>query len=143
MYNTHLPSRSSVILYPSLKEGGCYGRVLFFTPPPPWVTTLWLKGLGGRTIIFTSYTDDPPYCHEYIVYVMISFSILDALRQVSTKDTVHDLLQFALERPECCYRTCLSVRLLGKRLDDFTELGMIEGLVDGATLELVEGKYEC
>lgn len=52
---------------------------------------------------------------------------------------MHDLLQFALERPECCYRTCLSVRLKGKKLDEYSELGQVEGLEDGTSLELVEG----
>ena len=59
--------------------------------------------------------------------------------QVSSRDTVHDLLQFALEKPECCYRTCLSVRLNGKQLDDFLELAAVENMRDGARIELVEG----
>eukprot|EP00731_Ephydatia_muelleri_P023577 Em0015g1160a len=53
---------------------------------------------------------------------------------VSSRDTVHDLLQFALEKPECCYRTCLSVRLDGKQLDDFLELASVENMRDGAGL---------
>ena len=60
--------------------------------------------------------------------------------QLTSRDTVHDLLQYALERPECCYRTALSVRHKGKRLDDFFEIGSVEGLRDGDTVELVEGK---
>ena len=53
---------------------------------------------------------------------------------------MHDLLQFALERPECCYRTALSVHYKGKRLDDFYEIGSIEGLESGDTVEVVEGE---
>ncbi|KAL5478129.1 hypothetical protein EMCRGX_G025010 [Ephydatia muelleri] len=60
---------------------------------------------------------------------------------VSSRDTVHDLLQFALEKPECCYRTCLSVRLDGKQLDDFLELASVENMRDGARIELVEEPY--
>jgi hypothetical protein len=59
--------------------------------------------------------------------------------QLTSRDTVHDLLQYALERPECCFRTALSVRHKGKRLDDFFEIGSIEDLRDGDTVELVEG----
>ena len=53
---------------------------------------------------------------------------------------MHDLLQCVVDRPGCCYRTCLSVRLRGKRLDHFSELGTVEGLCDGDTVELVEGE---
>ena len=67
--------------------------------------------------------------------LMLFISIL----QLTPKDTVHELLQFALERPECCYRTSLSVRHKGKRLDDFYEISAIEDLQDWDTLELVEG----
>ena len=53
---------------------------------------------------------------------------------------MHDLLQFVVDRPGCCYRTCLSVRLRGKRLDNFSDLGAVEGLRNGDTVELVEGE---
>ena len=53
---------------------------------------------------------------------------------------MHDLLQFVVDRPGCCYRTCLSVRLRGKRLDNFSDLGAVEGLCNGDTVELVEGE---
>ena len=35
----------------------------------------------------------------------------------------------------------MSVRVDGKRLDNFTEVASVEGLKDGTTIELVEG--EC
>lgn len=60
---------------------------------------------------------------------------------LTSRDTVHDLLQYSLERPECCYRSCLSVRHKGKRLDEFFEIGTIEDLQDGDTVELVEEPY--
>lgn len=59
-----------------------------------------------------------------------------------SRDTVHDLLQFALERPECCYRTALSARHKGKRLDDFVEIGSIDGLAEEDTVQIVEGTGE-
>ena len=61
--------------------------------------------------------------------------------QLTSRDTVHDLLQFSLERPECCYRSCLSVRHKGKRIDDFLEIGALEDFQDGDTVELVEEPY--
>ena len=33
----------------------------------------------------------------------------------------------------------MSVRVDGKRLDNFTEVAAVEGLKDGTTIELVEG----
>lgn len=60
--------------------------------------------------------------------------------QMSSRDTVHDLSQMLLERPECCYRTCTSAWYHKKRLDDFCELGMVEGLKQGDVVELVEGE---
>ena len=44
-----------------------------------------------------------------------------------------------LDRPESCFRTCVSLYLNGKRLDDFAELHTIEDLKDDATLKMVEG----
>ena len=44
-------------------------------------------------------------------------------------------------RSECCYRTALSVHHKGKRLDDFFEIGSVEGLADGDTVEVVEGEW--
>ena len=59
--------------------------------------------------------------------------------QMSSRDTVHDLSQLLLERPESCYRTCTSAWHNKKRLDDFSELGMVEELQPGDQVELVEG----
>jgi protein TIF31 len=57
------------------------------------------------------------------------------------KDTVNDLLQYSFEKPECCYRTCLSLRFNGKKLDNFAELGSIKDLKNGSTIEIVEEPY--
>ena len=58
---------------------------------------------------------------------------------MSSKDTVHDLSQLLLEKPESCYRTCTSAWHNKKRLDDFCELGAVDGLKQGDIVELVEG----
>lgn len=59
--------------------------------------------------------------------------------QFSFQDNVQDLRQVVLDRPESCYRTCFSLQIDGVRLDDFSELHMVEGLKDGATIRVVEG----
>ncbi|CAI8049028.1 Clustered mitochondria protein homolog [Geodia barretti] len=60
---------------------------------------------------------------------------------MSTRDTVHDLSQLLLERPESCYRTCTSAWHRKRRLDDFSELGMVEELQGGDLVELMEEPY--
>ena len=62
---------------------------------------------------------------------------------MSPREMVHDLLQFSVEAPECRHRTCLSIRLNGKKIDNFVELGSVEGLKSGCTIELVEGVYSA
>ncbi len=56
------------------------------------------------------------------------------------RDTVQDMLHFAVERPECLCRTALSARHKGKKLEDFVEICTIEGLELEDTVEVVEGK---
>ena len=56
---------------------------------------------------------------------------------------MNDLLQYAFEKPDCCYRTCLSLRLRGRKLDNFSEIGSVSGLKDGSVIELVEGTNNC
>jgi hypothetical protein len=60
---------------------------------------------------------------------------------MSSRDTIHDLSQVLLERPESCHRTCVSAWHRRRRLDDFSELGMVEGLQPGDLVELVEEPY--
>jgi len=61
--------------------------------------------------------------------------------QLSNHDTVQDIRQVILEKPECCYRTCFSLYLEGTRLDDFMELHDIPGLTDNSVIKVVDGKY--
>ena len=81
-----------------------------------------------------------------VVIVSLSFGLsLTHTHSLSlqhiAKDTVNELLQYAFERPETCYRTCLSIRMNGKRLDNFAELGSIKGLKNKSILELAEGEF--
>ena len=67
-----------------------------------------------------------------------SHSVFSILQHI-VKDTVNDLLQYASEHAESCYRTCLAVYFKGKKLDNFIELGSVEGLEADSTIKLVEG----
>ena len=61
--------------------------------------------------------------------------------QLSNHDTVQDIRQIILEKPECCYRTCFSLYLEKTRLDDFMELHDIPGLTDNSVIKVVDGIY--
>lgn len=59
--------------------------------------------------------------------------------QLSNHDTVQDIRQVILEKPEFCYRTCFSLYLDGTRLDDFMELHDIPGLSETSMVKVVDG----
>jgi len=61
--------------------------------------------------------------------------------QLSNHDTVQDIRQVILEKPECCYRTCFSLYLDGTRLDDFMELHDITGLTEDSLIKVVDEPY--
>lgn len=61
--------------------------------------------------------------------------------QLSNHDTVQDIRQVILEKPECCYRTCFSLYLGNTRLDDFMELHDIPELTDDSTIKVVDEPY--
>ena len=61
--------------------------------------------------------------------------------QLSNHDTVQDIRQIILEKPECCYRTCFSLYLNGTRLDDFMELHDIKELKDDSVIKVVDGIF--
>lgn len=44
-----------------------------------------------------------------------------------------------MESPETCAHSCFYLALNGQRLNDFLELGEIEGITTETVLELVEG----
>ena len=81
----------------------------------------------------------------FSIYMLLSLIFMPPTHhQMSTRDTVHDLSQLLLERPESCYRTCTSAWHRKRRLDDFSELGMVEELQGGDLVELMEGEmYVC
>lgn len=58
---------------------------------------------------------------------------------MSSHETVQDIRQVVLDRQESCFRTCISLHLDGKRLDDFAELHSVEGLKDDSVIKILEG----
>ena len=55
-------------------------------------------------------------------------------------ELVQEIYQVLIDKEETCQRTCFSLQLDGTTLDNFSELKTIEGLVEGSTLKVVEGK---
>lgn len=47
-----------------------------------------------------------------------------------------------MESPETCVHSCFYLSFNGKRINDFIELGEVEGIAADSVLELVEGKGE-
>ena len=84
---------------------------------------------------YLNYRSLPPFPLQTSNGLISSFMV-----QFSLQDSVQDLRQVVLDRPESCYRTSFSLQVDGARLDDFAELHMIEGLKEGVTIKVVEGK---
>ncbi|XP_047142254.1 clustered mitochondria protein homolog isoform X1 [Hydra vulgaris] len=61
--------------------------------------------------------------------------------QLSNHDTVQDIRQVVLEKPECCHRTCFSLYLDNTRLDDFMELHDITALNNDSVIKVVDEPY--
>jgi len=61
--------------------------------------------------------------------------------QLTNHDTVQDIRQVILERPECCFRTCFSLHLNGTRLDDFMELHDVPNLNENSILKVIDEPY--
>ncbi|KAI8144263.1 clustered mitochondria-domain-containing protein [Fennellomyces sp. T-0311] len=59
----------------------------------------------------------------------------------SPREAIHDIKQSVMESPETCAHSCFYLALNGKRLNDFAELGEIEGMTTETELQLVEDTY--
>ncbi|KAK9447743.1 clustered mitochondria-domain-containing protein [Limtongia smithiae] len=60
---------------------------------------------------------------------------------VSIRETFNDIRQSILDLPSTIQYTCFSLWFDGAKLNDFLELSSVEGIHDGATLELHEEAY--
>eukprot|EP00794_Sanderia_malayensis_P014402 gene14402-15902_t len=61
--------------------------------------------------------------------------------QISNHDTVQEIRQVVLDRPESCFRTCFSLHFNGNRLDDFVELHTIEDIGEDSIVKVVDEPY--
>ncbi|KAI8359983.1 clustered mitochondria-domain-containing protein [Blakeslea trispora] len=59
----------------------------------------------------------------------------------SPREAIQDIKQSIMESPDTCSHSCFYLAYKGKRVNDFMELGEIEGISTESELELVEDNY--
>ncbi|CAO3674712.1 unnamed protein product [Rhizopus microsporus] len=59
----------------------------------------------------------------------------------SPRESIQDIKQSIMESPETCVHSCFYLSFNGKRINDFIELGEVEGITADSVLELVEANY--
>ena len=55
-------------------------------------------------------------------------------------ELVQELRQFSVERNESCYRTCMGLYHNGAKLEEFVEVGSVEGIKNGSVIKFEEGE---
>ena len=63
-------------------------------------------------------------------------------QKASPREAIHDIKQSIIESPETCIYSCFFLTFNGQKLNDFEELGDIEGITTESQLQLVEGMCE-
>uniref|UniRef100_A0A182N3Y6 Clustered mitochondria protein homolog n=1 Tax=Anopheles dirus TaxID=7168 RepID=A0A182N3Y6_9DIPT len=61
--------------------------------------------------------------------------------QVSSMELVQEIHQLLMDREDTCHRTCFSLQLDGRTLDNFAEVKNIDGLQEGSVIRVVEEPY--
>ncbi|KAI8636869.1 clustered mitochondria-domain-containing protein [Parasitella parasitica] len=59
----------------------------------------------------------------------------------SPRENIQDIKQSIMESPETCANSCFYLAFKGKRVNDYLELGEIEGITPESELELVQDNY--
>ncbi|KAI7900383.1 clustered mitochondria-domain-containing protein [Cokeromyces recurvatus] len=59
----------------------------------------------------------------------------------SPREAIQDIKQSIMESPETCANSCFYLAFEGKRINDYLELGEIEGLTSESELDLIEDTY--
>ncbi|RKP27935.1 clustered mitochondria-domain-containing protein, partial [Syncephalis pseudoplumigaleata] len=77
----------------------------------------------------------------FTLHVELPYSTQPLSVQVSAQECVQDIRQAIIESPETCSYSCFYLAFKGERLNDYTELGAIEGFTPGDSLTLVEDVY--
>lgn len=62
--------------------------------------------------------------------------------QASPRENIQDIKQSIMESPDTCANSCFYLAYKGKRVNDYLELGEIEGITTESELELVEGELK-
>lgn len=61
------------------------------------------------------------------------------IKQANPREAIHDIKQSIIESPETCIYSCFYLSFNGEKLNDFQELGEVEGITIESELLLVEG----
>ncbi|RCI02054.1 Intracellular distribution of mitochondria, partial [Rhizopus stolonifer] len=59
----------------------------------------------------------------------------------SPREAIQDIKQSIMESPDTCAHSCFYLAYKGKRINDFMELGEVEGITPESELELIEDNY--
>lgn len=62
------------------------------------------------------------------------------LSQASPREAIHDVRQSIVESTETCIHSCFSLAFNGTKLNDFMELGDVEGITPDSELDLILSK---
>ncbi len=120
----------------------CHLWFLFF------VSQLIIKVIHDYTAAHT-FKRTTILCQQYVRctaparLIIITFLICmcnDFISQISNHDTVQEIRQVVLDRPESCFRTCFSLHFNGNRLDDFVELHTVEEIQEESIIKVMDGK---
>jgi hypothetical protein len=60
-------------------------------------------------------------------------------KQTSPRESIQDIKQSIMESPDTCANSCFYLALNGKRINDYLELGEVEGITPESEIELIEG----
>lgn len=66
--------------------------------------------------------------------------VLCKLSQASPREAIHDVRQSIVESTETCIHSCFSLAFNGTKLNDFMELGDVEGITPDSELDLILSK---
>ncbi|KAI8076797.1 clustered mitochondria-domain-containing protein [Halteromyces radiatus] len=87
-------------------------------------------------------TEEVPVEEAYQLTVKLPGGKLPEIKILaSPREAIHDIKQSIMESPETCAHSCFYLSFNGKRINDFMELGEVEGITTESELHLVEDTY--
>uniref|UniRef100_A0A182ML33 Clustered mitochondria protein N-terminal domain-containing protein n=1 Tax=Anopheles culicifacies TaxID=139723 RepID=A0A182ML33_9DIPT len=102
-----------------------------------------VAGGGGTTEPSTTGDDDVMKLMQETGFTVqvLSPGVEPLSIQVSSMELVQEIHQLLMDREDTCHRTCFSLQLDGRTLDNFAELKNIDGLQEGSVIRVVEEPY--